>query len=157
MKVKHIETEWFQDYKSPSLFIAFPNCTFKCEKECGVCCCHNSTLATVPNIEVEIDDIILAYQKNPITQALVLGGLEPFDSASDMIELLYEFRKTTADDVVIYTGYYPNEVSEWIDRLQLIGNVIVKWGRYRPGEESHWDDVLGVKLASSNQYAERIS
>lgn len=36
-------------------------------------------------------------------------------------------------------------------------NIVVKFGRYIPGQEKHYDEVLGVYLASDNQYAEKIS
>jgi len=34
-----------------------------------------------------------------------------------------------------------------------MGNIIVKFGRYRPNQEKHYDKILGVFLASDNQYA----
>jgi hypothetical protein len=60
--------------------------------------------------------------------------------------------------VVIYSGYYKHELpTEYIQRLQIVPNIIVKFGRFIPNEQPHYDEVLGVKLASSNQYAEVIS
>ena len=38
-------------------------------------------------------------------------------------------------------------------RLQ---NIIVKFGRYIPDTDQRYDEVLGVILASDNQYAERL-
>ena len=35
-------------------------------------------------------------------------------------------------------------------------NIIIKFGRYIPNQQSHFDIVLGVNLASDNQYAERL-
>ena len=61
------------------------------------------------------------------------------------------------DDFVIYTGYNKNEIEDWIiDSLKNFGNVIIKYGRYIPDQEPHYDEVLGVNLASDNQYAERL-
>ena len=34
--------EDFTNYKKPSMYIAFPSCTFKCEGECGQKICQNS-------------------------------------------------------------------------------------------------------------------
>ena len=56
----------------------------------------------------------------------------------------------------LYTGYYFEEVPEWIQRLATYGNVIVKFGRYIPNQKHIFDEVLGVELASDNQYAERF-
>ena len=38
------------NYKTPSMFLIFPNCTFKCDKECGKAICQNSNLAHEPVI-----------------------------------------------------------------------------------------------------------
>ena len=35
-------------------------------------------------------------------------------------------------------------------------NIIIKYGRFIPGQEKHYDKILGVYLASNNQYAERL-
>ena len=61
------------------------------------------------------------------------------------------------DDVVIYTGYYPDEVTAILDKLQAFDNIVVKFGRYIPNTKSCFDKELGVTLASDNQYAVRIS
>ena len=36
-------------------------------------------------------------------------------------------------------------------------NIVCKFGRYRPGQKSHYDPILGVNLISDNQYAIKIS
>lgn len=36
-------------------------------------------------------------------------------------------------------------------------NIIVKFGRFIPNQHPHYDEVLGINLASDNQYAEKIS
>ena len=61
------------------------------------------------------------------------------------------------DDFVIYTGYYPNEIKHEIEELERSENIIIKFGRFLYNDKPIFDDVLGVTLASSNQYAERIS
>lgn len=46
------------------------------------------------------------------------------------------------------------------DKLTLLSrykNVIVKFGRFIPNQEPHYDETLWVNLASNNQYARRIS
>ena len=61
------------------------------------------------------------------------------------------------DDIIIYTGYDKNEIEDQIMILKKYKNIIVKFGRYVPGQQAHFDKVLGVELASDNQYAEKIS
>lgn len=160
MIIKQLRDEDFTNYKLPSMVIGFPSCTFKCEKECS--CkgmCQNSELAKSPNIEISAKDIVARYNSSPISQALVCGGLEPFDSETSLLELMFTFREKSSDPIVIYTGYYKEEISEYIYKsiCKYIPNVIIKWGRYIPNQKPHYDEVLGVYLASDNQYAEKIS
>lgn len=161
MIIKGLRDEDFLQYKLPSMLVAFPSCTFKCEKECN--CkgmCQNSSLAKSPDIKISAKDIVARYINNPITKALVCGGLEPFDSSEQLLELAIEFRAHTDDPFIIYTGYNdPDEISPeiWNSLLRYVPNLIIKWGRYIPNQESHYDEVLGVYLASPNQVAEKIS
>lgn len=157
MFVKHIVDEDFSNYKKPSMFIGFPYCNFKCEKDCGKQVCQNGTLASAKNINVEIDNIIDRYLNNKITSAIVCGGLEPFDSWKDLITLVKKFRERCSDDIVIYTGYYKDEIRTYIEDLQEYEDIVIKFGRYIPDQEKHYDEVLGIYLASDNQYGERIS
>ena len=160
MIVKEIRDEDFTSYKKPSMVIGFPSCTFKCEREYG--CkgmCQNWALTIAPNIEIGVDALVTRYINNPITHAIICAGLEPFDSFEDLFRFIFHLRvKGCNDDVVIYTGYYKNEISEeYLKRLSIVPNIIIKWGRYIPNQQTHYDDILGIKLASDNQYAERIS
>ena len=160
MLIKGIKEEDFLQYRLPSMLVAFPSCTFKCEKECSGCkgMCQNSSLATSPNIEISAKDIVDRYMNNPLTQALVCGGLEPFDTYNQLLELLTEFRYQSNDPIIIYTGFYKEEINNKLEYLiNYIPNVIIKFGRYIPNQQSHYDEILGVYLASDNQYAEKIS
>lgn len=159
MVIKGIVDEDFVNYKKPSMFIIMPYCDFKCDKEAGCSICQNSSLVKDPFYDIEVIDIIARYIKNPITQAIVLGGLEPFESKMDFYELIHQIRKFTDDDIVIYTGYTEEELIKQhrLDHLLNYKNIIIKFGRFIPNQEPHYDEVLGVKLASDNQYARRIS
>ena len=157
MIVKEIRDEDFTSYKKPAMVIGFPRCSWKCEKECGERVCQNSALAQSPDIEVKYSDIIQRYIENKITSAVIIGGLEPFDTYLQLIEFIELFRNKTNDDIVIYTGYCKNEINKFINNLSQFKNIIVKYGRFIPGHKPHYDEVLGVKLASDNQYAEVIS
>lgn len=156
MLIKTIIDEDFSNYKLPSMLIAFPKCSFKCDKECGEQVCQNSVLAQAPNIETSIDDICKRYMENNITQAIVCGGLEPMDSWKDLYKLVETFRLYTLDDIVIYTGYNKNEIVDKIKELSKFPNIVIKFGRFVPNQKKHYDKLLKVELASDNQYAERI-
>jgi hypothetical protein len=139
------------------MVIEFPYCSFKCDKECGKQVCQNGALANSPNIDIERMDLIDRYLKNDITQSIVMQGLEPFDSWNDLISFIFLFRCYSDDDIVIYTGYNLSELEEKVELLSYFNNIIIKFGRYIPNQQSHYDNVLGVNLASNNQYAVKIS
>lgn len=158
MKVKGIIDTDIVNYKKISMTIEFPYCSFKCDKECGRAVCQNSPLINEPNIDISYDDICKRYLNNPITESIVFQGLEPIDSFSDVINLIMWFRikYNCLDDIVIYTGFNKDEIDWVIDKLKWMDNIIIKYGRYIPDQEPHYDEVLGVNLASDNQYAERL-
>ena len=160
MFVKGIIDEDFVNYKKPAMVIEFPCCDFKCDKEYGKSICQNSPLAKIRNIKVEEGYIIEKYLKNPITEAIICQGLEPLDTMVMLFLFIKKFREFSDDDLVIYTGYNkeeerPQDLINFIKRNQY-KNIIIKYGRYIPGQIPHYDEVLGVKLASDNQYAERL-
>ncbi len=157
MIIKQLLDEDFVNYRKPSMFIGFSSCSWKCEKECGKKVCQNGTLATSPDITIGVKSIVNRYINNPITSSIICGGLEPFDTWDDLYQLIVYMRVSTQDDIVIYTGYYKEEIEEYINELKAFRNIIIKFGRYIPNQEKHYDEVLGVYLASNNQYAEKIS
>lgn len=157
MLLKNVVDEDICNYKKTSMFIAFPYCTFKCEKDCGIQCCQNSPLVKALNIEFPAESIVNRYINNSLTHAIVCGGLEPLDSFDDLITFIDLLRQKTDDDCIIYTGYFKSEILDKIEKLQNYKNIIMKYGRYVPGQESHYDELLGIKLANKEQYAEKIS
>lgn len=160
MIVKGIVDEDFVNYKKPVMYIAFPKCDFKCDRENGVQLCQNCDLARQPNIEISDLEVIKKYLSNPITEGVVIAGLEPFDTPKQLLNFVKAFRVETSEPIVIYTGYTEEELENgslkdiW-EKIKEYG-VIVKFGRYRPNQEKHFDEVLGVYLASDNQYAKEF-
>ena len=153
MKIKGIVEEDFVNFNKPSMLLLMPSCNWKC----GQGLCQNSSMAKARNIDAIPKQIALRYANNPITKALIFSGLEPMLSFEDVVEMIVEFRKVSEDEVVIYTGYTEEEVKHKIKYLQEnFKNIIVKFGRYTPDEEVHCDSILGVNLASNNQYAKKI-
>ena len=159
MVIKELRDEDFVNYKKPSMFIAFPSCSWKCERECGMRVCQNSALAQAPDRIIGVKTIVNRYVNNPITSAIIMAGLEPFDSEEDLLTLISYLRVSTQDDIVIYTGFTKEEIQnrEIYKYLLNAKNIIIKYGRFIPNQQPHYDEVLGVKLASDNQYAEVIS
>ena len=140
------------------MFIGMGTCTWKCCKESNIpiTVCQNHELINSTK-DVDVTSIIESYKNNSITEALVIGGLEPFDTFLDLLTLVDAFRQSCSDDIVIYTGYYPYEISNHLTYLCEYENIIIKFGRFIPNNNPHRDDVLGVDLISDNQYAVKLN
>lgn len=159
MKVKTILDEDIVNYKKMSMFIATCYCDFKCCNELGmdICLCQNSPIAQQKDILIDDEKIVKRYLKNKLTHAVVIAGLEPMLQFDEIVCFIKLFREYTKDDVVIFTGYYESEIKDKLDVLKQFENIIVKFGRYVPGQEVHYDDVLGVNLSNKEQYAVKLS
>lgn len=158
MNTKGIIDEDFINYKKPSMFINTCFCSFKCDMESGKKCCQNAPLVQEPTIEIDDDAIIQRYLKNDITQAIVIGGLEPFDSFDELAVFIDKLNTHgVSDDLVIYTGYREDELIAYIvcliESCSPYRDLIIKYGRYIPDSTAIIDPVLGVRLSSDNQYA----
>lgn len=158
MRIKGLTDEDLVNYKLPSMFIATSFCSFKCDRESGESCCQNSSLASAKPKFVDDDKLIQRYIDNPISQAIVFGGLEPFDQYQELFNFISLFRLEYGrnDPIVIYTGYNRAEIEGEVAMLSQFTNIIIKFGRYIPNQDGRFDPVLGVNLASDNQYAEEL-
>lgn len=158
MKILNIKAEDFANYKKPAMFIGMGTCNFKCCNEAGISpeTCQNYILQH-DCMELEPKTIVGNYMSNSISEAIVIGGLEPFDDFMNLLDLVHEFRMETDDDIVIYTGYYPDEITTYLLYFINYDNIIIKFGRFIPDDKPHKDKLLGVELVSSNQYAVRLN
>ena len=153
MVITGLETYDTVNYKKPAMFIG----TSRCSGKCGEACQNKKLMSGCYSIEIDDQELICYYIQNPLTHAVVIGGLEPFDSYIELCKFMYAFRQVSTDDIVIYTGYDKEEIKGWVNAIRTaFDNVIIKFGRYIPNSEPRWDEVLGVELASRNQYAEKI-
>jgi hypothetical protein len=145
------------------MFIATSQCSFKCDKEANCQVCQNSQLAMAPSVEISAAELWERYLNNPITSAIVIAGLEPFDTPDDLIAFLEEGQRQGVLEkkfttIIIYTGYTEEEIQKyfnWIYIYSFYYPLIIKYGRFIPNQESHFDSTLGVTLASPNQYAKK--
>lgn len=160
MFIKTIIAEDFSHYKLPSMCIGTIKCGGKCCIEAGIplSVCHNDGWRTTPPVFKKDRDIINSYLCNPITKAIVFAGLEPFEQFEEIYEFIRCFREDFGciDPIIIYTGYNKTEILSSILRLKSFKNIIIKYGRYVPDKEKVFDSLLGVELASPNQYAELL-
>lgn len=161
MRYTNIIHEDFVNYRKPAMFIGTISCDGKCWRELGLPSdtCQNNDLIGCESHIIDTFSLVERYVRNPITEAVVFGGLEPMLQFEEVEEFIYILRRTfnNTDDVVIYTGYYPDEIQDKIEKLKSYDNIIVKFGRYVPNDKSQLDDFLGVELSSTNQYAIKIS
>ena len=121
----------------------------------------------IPNMETnnvsDIENSIKMYKKLNLDYLSInifnfyLHSFISRDMNRDLIELIKAFRNISNDDIVIYTGYNKNEITIQIKELQKYSNIIIKYGRFIPNCNKHYDEELGIYLSSDNQYAERIS
>ena len=159
MRIKGFVDEDFVNYRKPAAFIGTSFCDWKCCVEQGLdtSVCQNAALANSKSLEMPAEEIFRRYIQNPITKAVVIGGLEPFLQFDELINLVQTFRESGCmDDIVIYTGYYPQEIRQQLSELSKHKNIIVKFGRFIPNQKPHYDPVLGIKLASDNQFGRRL-
>ena len=153
MKLLGIIEEDFVNYKKSAMTLEFPHCTFKCNKGHKKPVCQNYHLRNSETLDIDSKVIINKYLKNPITEAIVMQGLEPFDSFDDLMKFIDDFRQVCQDDIVIYSGYNEDEIKFELECLKTYDNIIVKFGRYLPNSKPTFDSILEVTLQSSNQYA----
>ena len=150
----------FVNYKEATFIIyAGISCTFKCCKD-NPALCHNSPLYNQPKINCSISDLINRYDNQTISHTITFQGLECLDNLKQILWFIYYFRQAHDDTVIIWTGYTKEECEDLIylfKNKMNFSNIIIKYGRYIPNQEPHYDSILGVNLASDNQYAEKIS
>ena len=135
--------EDFVNYKVPSMFLITSICDWKCCKEANIdiSICQNQSLTKQPTKTYSYESIYQAYVNNPITKAIVIGGLEPFDQFEEIFQLIFYFRAQGCDDMfVIYTGYDKHELSE-LYMLKMLKIITVKFGRFKPNNKPHFDYV----------------
>lgn len=156
--------ETFVDYKKQGILIGFPTCDGKCWKDIGMdtSICQNEALKKEA-IEISLDNLfnkIEEYILSGFAKAVILAGLEPFEDTKNVLNIINFVQKISSEtDIVIYTGFNKNEIEKELELIKSISKnrIIIKFGRFIPNSESVYDEVLGVTLASKNQYAEQIN
>ena len=166
MKLKQIIDESFGDYKEAAMLLVTPNCTWKCEG------CQNRHLSQLPTKNFPDEEILKRFFKNPLTSAIVIGGLEPLDDMQDVRHFISALgQKVYSEDlpkptIIVYTGYELDEIEDQLywsglePEMRTYGECILKYGRFNPIYQTKgdgfervdiWNEDLGINLASPNQ------
>lgn len=159
IRLKDVRLEDFCNYKVPSMFLITCFCDWKCckEQDLDISICQNSPLVSSPIKEFKIGSLYNFYINADIPKAIIFGGLEPLQQADEVLSFIKYFRdKGCSDDMVIYTGYTEEEVTRDYPEFLKINNIVLKFGRFVPNQKEHFDEVLGINLASNNQYAKKF-
>lgn len=158
MKLRYILDTSFQDYKKISMVLGTCFCDFKCCVGVGKPedICQNFNLISEPIIDIPDSDIIKRYLSNTLTEAIVISGMEPFIQINEVLSFIRLFRDRYSDDIIVYSGYQETEIYDQIESLKQFQNIIIKVGRFIPNSDKKFDEILGVTLASSNQYAIKL-
>jgi len=157
IRLKGVVMDDFCNYKRPSMFLISSFCDWKCciEQKLPLTSCQNEPLHEYESKKFTYKSLYNAYKDNTITEAVVIGGLEPFIQDTEVYGLMKYFRsKGCKDKFVIYSGYTEDELKDnplFLEMIKL-GNLVIKFGRFVPNQKPHFDEVLGVNLISDNQY-----
>lgn len=141
------------------MLIATHSCCFKCLKEQNlpISICQNSHLLESQIKESSIEELINTYDKNILQESVVFAGLEPMLQFKEVYNFIEIFRKNHNDDIVIFTGYYEQEIQEEINLLKEFSNIYLKVGRFLFNDKPIYDNIGKITLASSNQKFIKIS
>jgi pyruvate-formate lyase-activating enzyme len=138
--------------------IATVNCDWKCLKEQNLplSTCQNSHTCDIGNKEIELKELVARFNDNVLSECVIWAGLEPMLQFEEMLCFINEFRKTNNEEVIIFTGYYPEELKWHIEKLKSFSNLIIKFGRYIKNSKPIRDNLLKIELVSENQFSKRI-
>jgi len=152
MRLKQIIDESFGDFKQCSMLLVADKCTFKCEG------CQNKHLMLLETQEFPDEEILERFLNNPISEAIVIGGLEPFEQLSEVVHFISKATEMKLSvPIVVYTGFDMEDYDLYWSGFEPAaksydGPVIVKFGRYIQGSKPYFNKDLGVTLISDNQY-----
>ena len=151
MRIKlHGYKEVYNDYKKVGVLLATPTCNNNCKY------CQNEYLKKKKPIEYDISEIFNFVKKNKLIKSFIFGGLDCMDSFDQTYDIIKEIRKKFDYDIVLYTGKLKTDINLEIEKLKNFKGIIIKFGKYKKNKEKKYDELLGITLASNNQYSRRI-
>ena len=156
-----VKTDDITDYLKTSLLLVTPKCSGKCGEKCQ----NYFLIKNATTKQYAVSSIVNLYNNLTTHNAVVFAGLEPFDTFNDTQILVDAFLQNDKPiDIVIYTGYYQQSITDKVNVLlqKLIKTkstnktIIIKFGPYIAENRSYYSNILGIKLATDNQYVKRF-
>ena len=141
-------------YYKNGLLVATVGCDWKCLKEQGldISICQNSHTSKMQTKFISTKELVDKFNENLLSECIIFAGLEPILQFDEVYGFIKEFRKTNYNDVVIFTGYYPEEIKEELEKLKSFENIYIKLGRYIQNSSKIYDPIGKIWLSGSNQY-----
>ena len=153
--------EVFNDFKLPMLLVAMPYCDWKCciEQNIPITTCQNNHLDLERVNHITNEELTKKILNNILVDGVIFGGLETINKFSfpEILDFVEYFRSQSDKPIVIYTGYYPDEILDEVTQLQKYNNIYMKFGRFKINSKTKYDGVLGITLSSENQFGIKIS
>jgi len=86
-----------------------------CKKRCFMC--HNAETQPLDGgYEETLDNLVNDWQKNPLLQGITISGGEPFLQPEAVLYLIKKAKETNLD-VVVYSGYYFDELKRFKNKF----------------------------------------
>lgn len=98
-----------------------------CKKRCFMC--HNAETQPLDGGYVEdLDNLVKEWRMNPLLQGITISGGEPFLQPKEVLYLVKKAKETNLD-VVVYSGYYIDELKRFnnqdVDEILLIADYLI--------------------------------
>lgn len=98
-----------------------------CKKSCFMC--HNAeTQPLDAGYEEDLDKVVNDWQGNPLLQGITISGGEPFLQPEAVLYLIKKAKETNLD-VVVYSGYYIEELrrfnNEYVDEILVSADYLI--------------------------------
>lgn len=147
MKIRYKLIEHERTEDAP--FIGCLICAIQCHIGCKNC--FNSDIKKMPDLEVEVSELLDQVQANPFNEGIILGGLEWSEQPFELIHLVQEAVNRHLK-VMIYTGLTYESFSKNIPIKKLMNlGIYLKYGAFDETLKVTQYKQYDVVLASSNQ------
>lgn len=102
------------------LGIWFQGCSLRCEG-----CISVDTWATAKTL-IPIEQLMMKLSSYlPLIDGITISGGEPFDQFEALLAIVVQLRKKTKVDILVYTGYSVEDISEQLQQIKPYIDVLI--------------------------------